>query len=164
MILVSVEYADNYRLKGEDYTGIMMSIPEYDRFAQLYGPKVSKVLLTRIRNIVIDAMPKNIVVAHTGSGVFVCFQKGLDTGTLRQRTEAVKKRLPPLRTSTASPARFPCAMHWPEGPKRGHPMNFSTSCPPAASPVWRLTALAAPSVIPFSLTAKHSITPMRWFI
>lgn len=106
LILASVEYADNYRLKGEDYTGIMMSIPEYDRFAQLYGPKVSKVLLTRIRNIVIDAMPKNIVVAHTGSGVFVCFQKGLDTGTLRQHTEAVKETIAAITNIDG----FPCTL------------------------------------------------------
>lgn len=93
MILASVEFADNLRLHGEDYVGAMLIIPEFDRIAKTYGPHIQKRLLLYLRDTIRREMKKNLVAAHTGSGIFVLFQKHMSIGEMRERLKEIEKAM-----------------------------------------------------------------------
>lgn len=93
MILASVEFADNLRLKQVSYVGAMFVVPELDSIEKLYGSSIHHAALQYICQIIRRNMPASVVGAHTGSGVFVLFLKGRTVGDMRRFIEQIKAEL-----------------------------------------------------------------------
>lgn len=93
MILASVEFADNLRLKQVSYVGAMFVVPELDSIEKLYGSSIHHAALQHICKIIRRNMPASVVGAHTGSGVFVLFLKGRTVGDMRRFIEQIKAEL-----------------------------------------------------------------------
>ena len=93
MILASVEFADNLRLKQVSYVGAMFVVPELDSIEKLYGSSIHHAALQHICQIIRRNMPASVVGAHTGSGVFVLFLKGRTVGDMRRFIEQIKAEL-----------------------------------------------------------------------
>lgn len=93
MILASVEFADNLRLKQVSYVGAMFVVPELDSIEKLYGSSIHHAALQHICKIIRRNMPASVVGAHTGSGVFVLFLKGRTVGAMRRFIEQIKAEL-----------------------------------------------------------------------
>lgn len=93
MILASVEFADNLRLKQIGYVGAMFVVPELDSMEKLYGASIHHAALQHICKVIRRNMPASVVGAHTGSGVFVLFLKDRTVGTMRRFIEQIKSEL-----------------------------------------------------------------------
>lgn len=93
MILASVEFADNLRLRRVNYTGAMLVIPEFASIAKLYGPSVRRAVLRRICAVIRKNMPASVVAAHTGRATFVLFLKNQSVGTMRRFIEQIRTDL-----------------------------------------------------------------------
>lgn len=93
MILASVEFADNLRLKQIEYVGAMFVVPELDSLEKLYGSSIHHAALQHICKIIRRNTPASVVGAHTGSGVFVLFLKGRTVGAMRRFIEQIKAEL-----------------------------------------------------------------------
>lgn len=93
MILASVEFADNLRLKQVSYVGAMFVVPELDSIEKLYGSSIHHAALQHICKIIRRNMPASVVGAHTGSSVFVLFLKGRTVGDMRRFIEQIKAEL-----------------------------------------------------------------------
>lgn len=93
MILASVEFADNLRLRQIRYVGAMFVVPELDSITRLYGSSIYHAALQQICKIIRRNTPASIVGAHTGSGIFVLLLKDRTVGTMRRFIEQIKAEL-----------------------------------------------------------------------
>lgn len=86
MIMNALQYADEYRLHGEDYTCLMLDVPEYDAIGLTYGEGFRQHLLQRILDILRQHLPGSCSIARIGSCCFLVIYK-------RQQDDAIQQAL-----------------------------------------------------------------------
>ena len=85
MMMTGLQYADNYRLHGEDFCAIMLDVPDFDATVRMYGPQIRKKLLKRIQKALDTFDVQKRALGHIGEGGnFLCFVKGQDAKSIHK--------------------------------------------------------------------------------
>lgn len=83
MMMTGLQYADNYRLHGEDFCAIMLDVPDFDATVRMYGLQIRKKLLKRIQKALDTFDVQKRALGHIGEGGnFLCFVKGQDAKSI----------------------------------------------------------------------------------
>jgi len=77
MLMSGLQYVDNYRKNGEDFTTLVIDIPAFDQLHQVLGDDAQKKLLKHITDVLTSVMPPSSAIAHIGSCTFFIFQKDM---------------------------------------------------------------------------------------
>ncbi len=85
MLMAGIEFMDNYLKKGEDFTAVYFYVPALESAARSYGEAFRRELLRRLAEEVHQAIVPGSVLAHIGSGRFLCFHKLIHEQRLRDR-------------------------------------------------------------------------------
>lgn len=85
MLMTGLQFADSYRLNGEDYLMALIDVPEFDRTCALYGETFRRDLFERIYQEVKRVCVAGGALAHIGSCCFAYLQKRTDDAELRGR-------------------------------------------------------------------------------
>lgn len=85
MLMTGLQFADSYRLNGEDYLMALIDVPEFDRTCALYGETFRRDLFARIYQEVKRICVAGGALAHIGSCCFAYLQKRTDDAELRER-------------------------------------------------------------------------------
>ena len=84
MIMDGLQYADEYRLHGDDYTAILLDVPEYDAIGMKYGTAFRQQLLQRIVALLHRELPTACSIARIGSCCFIILGKAAQDRHLQQ--------------------------------------------------------------------------------
>lgn len=85
MLMVGIEFMDNYLQHGEDFTAVYLCVPAIEAAVRAYGETFRQELLHRLAEELRQAVVPGSVIAHIGSGRFVCFHKLIHERNLRDR-------------------------------------------------------------------------------
>ena len=84
MLMDGLQYADEYRLHGDDYTALLLDIPEYDTIGMKYGKAFRQHLLQEIVALVRQAIPTACSLARIGNCCFLILAKAAQDVRLQQ--------------------------------------------------------------------------------
>ncbi|MDY6267508.1 MAG: EAL domain-containing protein [Selenomonadaceae bacterium] len=84
MLMSGLQYVDNYRKNGEDFSTLVIDIPAFDQLHQVLGDDAQQKLLKRITDVLTSVMPPSAAISHIGSCTFFVFQKDLSDDTFHQ--------------------------------------------------------------------------------
>ena len=84
MLMDGLQYADEYRLHGDDYTALLLDIPEYDTIGMKYGKVFRQHLLQEIVALVRQAIPTACSLARIGNCCFLILAKAAQDVRLQQ--------------------------------------------------------------------------------
>lgn len=85
MLMAGIEFMDNYLEHGEDFTAVYICVPAIEAAVRSYGEAFRQELLRRLADEIRQAVVPGSVLAHIGSGRFVCFHKLIHEQKLRDR-------------------------------------------------------------------------------
>lgn len=85
MLMVGIKFMDNYLQHGEDFTAVYLCVPAIEAAVRAYGETFRQELLHRLAKELRQAVVPGSVIAHIGSGRFVCFHKLIHERNLRDR-------------------------------------------------------------------------------
>lgn len=89
MLMTGLQFADSYRLNGEDYLMALIDVPEFDRVCAVYGETFRHALFARIYEEVKKICAAGGALAHIGSCCFAYLQKRADDAELRERVLSI---------------------------------------------------------------------------
>ncbi len=89
MLMTGLQFADSYRLNGEDYLMMLLDVPEFDRVCAMYGEAFRRDLFARIYEEVKKICVEGGALAHIGSCCFAYLQKRADDAELRERVLSI---------------------------------------------------------------------------
>lgn len=75
MLMDGLQYADEYRLHVDDYTALLLDVPEYDAIGMKYGKVFRQHLLQEIVALVRQAIPTACSLARIGNCCFLVLAK-----------------------------------------------------------------------------------------
>lgn len=76
LLLVAIKYANNYRIFGDDYTCVLLDVPEIDSIRRDYGPEVARELMRRVTEEIVRINPLKETIAHLGNCRFLYLKSG----------------------------------------------------------------------------------------
>lgn len=106
MLMAGIEFMDNYLRHGEDFTGVYFSVPAIDAAVRMYGQPFRQELLKRLSVEFQQAIVPGSVVAHVGSGRFICFHKLIHERKLRDRILRLTNAIHNIRNVNGCPCTF----------------------------------------------------------
>lgn len=84
MIMDGLKYAAEYRLHGDDYTTLLLDVPEYDVIGTKYGQAFRQHLLQKVVTLLRQELPADCSVSRIGDCRFLIFaKKGQDPQLLQ---------------------------------------------------------------------------------
>lgn len=84
ILMDALQYADEYRLHGEDYTALLLDVPEYDAIGLQYGASFRHHLLQRVLAILHTNLPQSCSLARIGSCCFLVLYKKQQDDAMQQ--------------------------------------------------------------------------------
>lgn len=75
MLMDGLQYADEFRLHGDDYTALLLDMPEYDAIGMKYGKAFRQHLLKEIVTLIQQEIPTACSIARVGSCCFLILAK-----------------------------------------------------------------------------------------
>ena len=84
MLMDGLQYADEFRLHGDDYTALLLDVPEYDAIGMKYGKAFRQHLLQEIVALVRQANPTACSLARIGNCCFLVLAKAAQDVRLQQ--------------------------------------------------------------------------------
>ena len=84
MLMDGLQYADEFRLHGDDYTALLLDVPEYDAIGMKYGKVFRQHLLQEIVALVRQAIPTACSLARIGNCCFLVLAKAAQDVRLQQ--------------------------------------------------------------------------------
>lgn len=84
MLMDGLQYADEFRLHGDDYTALLLDVPEYDAIGMKYGKAFRQHLLQEIVALVRQAIPTACSLARIGNCRFLVLAKAAQEVRLQQ--------------------------------------------------------------------------------
>lgn len=85
LLLVAMQYANNYRIFSDDYTCVLLDVPEIDRIRRDYGPDVAQELLHRVTEEIVRMNPLKETIAHLGNCRFMYLKSGSEDQGFREQ-------------------------------------------------------------------------------
>lgn len=93
LLLVAVQYIDNYRVFGDDYTCVLLDVPEIDRIRREYGPDIAGELLQRVTEEVVRINPLKETIAHLGHCRFLFLKSGDEDEHFQEAMQELAKAI-----------------------------------------------------------------------
>ena len=84
MLMDGLQYADEYRLHGDDYTALLLDVPEYDAIGMKYGKGFRQHLLQKIVALLQQHLPAACSIARIGSCCFLILSKTQQDASIQQ--------------------------------------------------------------------------------
>ncbi|WP_158558747.1 EAL domain-containing protein [Mitsuokella sp. AF21-1AC] len=106
MLMAGIEFIDNYLQHGEDFTAVYFCVPAIDAAVRMYGQAFRRELLQRLAAEFRQAIVPGSVVAHIGSGRFLCFHKLIHEQRLRDRMLRLTNAVHNIRNVNGCPCTF----------------------------------------------------------
>lgn len=103
MLMAGIEFMDNYLKNGEDFTAVYFYVPAIEPAARSYGEAFRHELLQRLAEEVHHAVVPGSVLAHIGSGRFLCFHKLIHEQRLRDRLLRLTNAIHNIRSVRGCP-------------------------------------------------------------
>lgn len=103
MLMAGIEFMDNYLKNGEDFTAVYFYVPGIESAARSYGEAFRRELLQRLAEEVHAAIVPGSVLAHIGSGRFLCFHKLIHEQRLRDRLLRLANAIHNIRSVRGCP-------------------------------------------------------------
>ena len=91
MLMTGLQFADNYRLNGEDYLMALIDVLEFDRVCAVYGETFRHALFGRIYEEVKKICAAGGALAHIDSCCFAYLQKRTNDAELRERMLSIAR-------------------------------------------------------------------------
>lgn len=85
ILLIAVQYANNYRTYGDDYTCVLLDVPEIDDVRLHYGVDAAKLLLQEVTEIIVQMNPLKESIAHLGNCRFMYIRNGAESDRFREQ-------------------------------------------------------------------------------
>ena len=93
ILLIAVQYANNYRTFGDDYTCVLLDVPEIDHVRLHYGADIAGILLKEVTDIIIRMNPLKESIAHLGNCRFMYIRNGAESERFREQMLALANRI-----------------------------------------------------------------------
>ena len=84
MLMDGLQYADEFRLHGDDYTALLLDVPEYDAIGMKYGKGFRQHLLQKIVALLQQHLPAACSIARIGSCCFLILSKTQQDASIQQ--------------------------------------------------------------------------------
>lgn len=84
MLMDGLQYADEYRLHGDDYTATLVDVPEFDAIGMKYGKGFRQHLLQKIVALLQQHLPAACSIARIGSCCFLILSKTQQDASIQQ--------------------------------------------------------------------------------
>ena len=106
MLMAGIEFMDNYLQYGEDFTAVYFCVPGIEGAVRMYGADFRRELLQRLAGVFRQSIVPGSVMAHIGSGRFLCFHKLIHEQRLRDRILRVTNAIHDIRQVRDCPCTF----------------------------------------------------------
>lgn len=83
LLLAASEYVNNYHTYGQDYTCVILDVPEFSRIRHDYGPEIASKLLQQVKKKILAACPLKETLAYIGNCCFLFIENSGDAQNLR---------------------------------------------------------------------------------
>ena len=84
MLMDGLQYADEFRLHGDDYTATLVDVPEFDAIGMKYGKGFRQHLLQKIVALLQQHLPAACSIARIGSCCFLILSKTQQDASIQQ--------------------------------------------------------------------------------
>lgn len=84
MLMDGLQYADEFRLHGDDYTATLVNVPEFDAIGMKYGKGFRQHLLQKIVALLQQHLPAACSIARIGSCCFLILSKTQQDASIQQ--------------------------------------------------------------------------------
>ena len=113
MLMDGLQYADEFRLHGDDYTATLVDVPEFDAIGMKYGKGFRQHLLQKIVALLQQHLPAACSIARIGSCCFLILSKTPQDAPVQQALLLVIQEIYAIETVDGHPCRL--FLHYAKG-------------------------------------------------
>ena len=107
MLMAGLQYSDNYRLNGEDYSALLIDVPAFEQLHRVLDEAAQEKLLKRIADVLTSIMPPSAAVSQIGACKFLAFFKSATDDSLHAYMDPMTAKLQSIHEVDG----FPCTLY-----------------------------------------------------